>query len=99
MQCDSCGIQIGTDYIEKTAYQVGRYWICGHCYGELIRNGHVELDGRKQVAGKGTICDWLYPDGSVKTMRFVLSDEARFVPLDEPIPEGLEAPLQENDSL
>jgi len=92
MQCDSCGIQIGPDYMEKTPYQIGKCSICGWCYGNLRDKGHVELDGRKRVADKGTICLWLYPDGSTKLMRVVTVKKppnVLFVPLNEPVPENI----------
>jgi len=88
MQCDSCGIQIGPDHMEKTAYQVGKHSICGWCYGKLWQEGHVELDGRRKAAGIGTVCYWLYPDGSTNPMRVVTvkdPPDVLFVPLNEPV--------------
>jgi len=83
MQCDSCGIQIGPDYMETWAYQVDKYSICGWCYRKLQNEGHIELDGRHSAGSNNAICKLLYPDGSVKRMRLVLDNEARFVPLKE----------------
>jgi len=88
MQCDSCGIQIGPDYMEKTAYHVGKYSICGWCYDNLRDKGHVELDGRKRVAGQGMVCNWLYPDGSTKPMKIIATKDPPdifFAPLNEPV--------------
>jgi len=92
-QCQSWGIQIGPDYMEKTAYKVGKYRICGWCRAKLLQHGHIELDGRRPVLGKGIVCRWLYPDGSVKQVRVVAVKEPEpdviFVPLNQPLPEGL----------
>jgi len=89
LKCNSCAILIGPKHIETTPYHVGNYVICGWCYQKLQAKGRVELDGRRQVRDIGTVCRFLYPDGTVKPMKLVLDYEARFLPLEEPIPEGV----------
>lgn len=92
-RCQSCGICIGLALIESWAYQVGKFRICGWCLGNLTKHGHIELDGRQGIRGKGTVCRWLYPDGSVKPMRVICvmypNPEVLFMPLDTPLPEGV----------
>lgn len=92
-QCQSCGICIGPGFIETLTYQVGKFRICGWCRIKLTERGHVELDGRRAVKGEGTVCHWLYPNGSVKPMRVVTTKypepEVLFLPFDRPLPEDL----------
>ena len=88
-QCQSCGICIGPDFIERYAYPVGNYRICGWCRTKLAKYGHIELDGRR-ATDNGVVCNWLYPDGTVKTMRMVASRSkgCYFIPADAPLPDG-----------
>lgn len=92
-KCHSCAILIGPDFMERVAYAVGKFRICGYCWGELAKHGHIELDGHKPIRGLGTVCRWLYPDGSVKPMRIVSikypEPDVQYIPLDTPLPEDL----------
>lgn len=75
--CSSCAICIGPEFMERIAYPIGDYELCGSCYNGLKRNGHAELDGR--FLNK---CDWLYPDGSVVRMRIITDGtDVRFLPI------------------
>lgn len=91
LKCQSCGICIGPDFMEPFLYPVGDFTICGWCLGKLRAHGHTELDGRRPIKGQGTVCRWLYPDGSVKLMRVILKLglDPQFVSLDVPFPEEL----------
>lgn len=62
-QCQCCGISIGKDFIETKVYQVGEFEICGWCHAALQRRG------RMQLVRAGEVRRWLYPDGSVKSMK------------------------------
>jgi len=100
-QCQSCGILIGPDYLEKIGYYVGEFTICSWCKSNLAKYGHIELDGRRPARGRGTVCQWLYPDGSVKQMRVITVKQPKpdvlFVPLDEPLAEDLVIEEGENN--
>jgi len=88
LKCQSCAICIGPGFMETLPYRVGEFTICGWCLGKL-HTGHIELDGRRLTKNQGTVCRWLYPDGTTRTMRLLLETEPRFVPLDIPLPEEL----------
>lgn len=60
VQCQSCGIQIGPDFMETVAYKVGDFKICGWCRSKLAERGHIKVDDRR---------NWLYPDGTTKPMK------------------------------
>lgn len=85
-RCQSCGICIGEGFMEAFPYQIGGFTICGWCGGKLRARGHIELDDRRHVKGQGTLCRWLYPDGTTRTMRVLLTREPQFLPLDVPLP-------------
>ena len=72
LHCEACGAVIGPDYTEKTPHRIGHYIICGWCLKKMAKRGHIELDGRRTIEGVGTICQWLYPDGSVRLMKEVI---------------------------
>ena len=72
LHCEACGILIGPDYTERTPYRIGHYIVCGWCLRKMAKRGHIELDGRRTIEGVGTICRWLYPDGSARFMKEVI---------------------------
>ena len=82
-KCFSCGILIGQDFMERSAYQVGKFRICGHCIETMNKSGHVEIGSRH-----GSLCRWLYPDGSEKLMKLIvrMAELAHFEPYVGPVP-------------
>ena len=95
--CDSCCIQIGPQYLEKVPYHIGEYCLCAWCLKNLISKGYVELE-RRPVKGHGTVCKWLYLDGTTKYMRLILTKmNAYFIPIEIPLPEPLPEDILEGE--
>ena len=89
LKCQSCAICIGPEFMETYSYQVGNFTICGWCQSKLSARGYIELDSRRRIKDQGTVCHWLYPDGTTRAMRLLLKKEPQFVPLDIPLSEEM----------
>jgi len=70
-ECMGCGIMVGEGYMEKQLYQVGDYKICGWCYRQLNKQGHLWV----QPYGSH---HWLYPDGQVIVKRLTFGEKTNW---------------------
>lgn len=83
-KCYACGMMIAPGYYETSLINIGKYHICGSCYGELLGKDFLHIqcadDQRKGL--------FLLPDGTVK--EFALEQEKEFFASGMSIKEFLE---------